>query len=140
MYCVLADDPWSFRKSVGQPILITTSNGTQKAPNASPYVVWTPYGGEMGTVVVSDADSPTIYANRCGGCVDGWKEYDTPAGAVYSRAIHILGGYPDHLMIFGGETFDNRGLGLLTPFSATVVDLGVIMGDRPGESGGWGDY
>lgn len=40
-------------------------------------------------------------------------------------------------MIFGGETFDDRGLGLLTPFSATVVDLGVIMGDR--QAGGWGD-
>jgi hypothetical protein len=33
------------------------------------------------------------------------------------------------------------GLGLLKPFSATVVDLGVLLGEGDGESGsgGWGD-
>lgn len=136
VYYHLADDPWSFRFSEGIPIVI---NG--KAPNASPYVVWTPYGGEQGTIIVSDADSSSVYVNRCGGCKDEWEEKATPAGAVYSRAIHVLGDYPDHLMIFGGETFDDLGLGLLKPFSATVVDLGVLLGEGDGESGsgGWGD-
>ena len=133
VYYVMADDPWSFRLNEGRPIVI---NG--EAPNASPYVVWTPYGGELGTIVVSDADSPTVYTNQCGGCLEGWEEKATPAGAVYSRAIHILKDYPDHLMIFGGETFDDRGLGLLTPFSATVMDMAVLLGDKGGvPQGGW---
>jgi hypothetical protein len=134
VYYHLADDPWSFRFSEGIPIVI---NG--EAPNASPYVVWSPLGGEFGTIVVSDADNPSVYLNTCGGCAEGWVERDTPAGAVYSRAIHILNDYPDHLMIFGGETFDDRGLGLLTPFSATVVDLNDLLDDAgdDGGDGGW---
>jgi len=51
----------------------------------------------------------------------------TPAGAVYSRAIQILKKHPDHLLIYGGETFDDMGAGLHTPFSATVVDLREIL-------------
>ena len=52
------------------------------------------------------------------------------SGAVYSRAIHVLGGHPDHLMIFGGETFDDMGLGLLTPFSATVINVERLLRDE----------
>jgi hypothetical protein len=92
-------------------------------------VVWTPYGGKCGTILVSDADNPQVYTNRACGDVDKWEIHNTPAGATYSRAIHVLEDYPDHLMIFGGETYDNRPLNLRTPFTATVVDLGVVLAD-----------
>jgi len=122
VYYVLADNPLDFRLSQGRPVLI---NG--KAPNASPYVVWTEFGGPNGTIIVSDADSPQVYTNQYGGAFDKWEEHATPAGAVYSRAIHTFKRYPDHLLIFGGETFDNARAGLLTPFSATVVDLKKLL-------------
>lgn len=124
VYYRLADSPLEFRHAEGIPIVI---NGI--APNASPYVTWSPIGGEYGTIVVSDADRGEVYTNRFGGDPDKWEEHSTPAGATYSRAIHVLRDYPDHLMIFGGETFDNMRAGLLTPFTATVIDLGELIGE-----------
>ncbi|KAK5656091.1 hypothetical protein OQA88_5230 [Cercophora sp. LCS_1] len=97
------------------------------APNASPYVVWSSVGGPNGTIVVSDADNNVVYTNRAGGDVSKWELHDTPAGATYSRSIHVLNKHPDSLLLFGGETFDNMGLGLLTPFTATVVSLTDIL-------------
>jgi len=122
VYYVLADSPLDFRLSKGQPILIG-----DRAPNASPYVVWTPFGGPNGTIIVSDADNSQIYTNQAGGALDKWEQHATPAGAVYSRAIHTFKHYPDHLLIFGGETFDGVGAGLRTPFSATVIDLKELL-------------
>jgi len=103
VYYRLADSPLDFRLSEGLPIVINENF----VPNASPYVTWSPSGGPNGTIVVSDADRPHVYTNQFGGQVDKWKAHMTPAGATYSRAIHILNHYPDHLLIFGGETFDD---------------------------------
>jgi len=123
VYYVLADSPKDFRLHEGQPIVI--NNAT--APNASPYVVWTPYGGPNGTIVVSDADRSQVYTNRFGGAVDKWEEHGTPAGATYSRAIQISRKKPNRLIIYGGETFDNMRLGLLTPFTYTAVKLSETL-------------
>ena len=59
--------------------------------------------------------------------MDKWEEHATPAGAVYSRAIQIFKKRPNHLMIYGGETYDDRGTGIHTPFSATVVRLDEVL-------------
>ncbi|KAI0392080.1 glycoside hydrolase family 93 protein [Xylariaceae sp. FL0594] len=126
VYYVMADNPLDFRLNKGRPIVVDD----RIVPNASPYVVWTPYGGRNGTIVVSDADRRQVWTNRAGGALDAWEEHMTPAGAVYSRAIHILKKYPDHLMIFGGETFDDFDAGLHTPFSATVVNLKDILKNK----------
>jgi len=123
VYYRLAKSPLDFRLSEGLPIVI---NGTI-APNASPYVVWSSVGGPNGTIVVSDADNKVVYTNQAGGDVDKWEVHDTPAGATYSRSIHILNKHQDNLLIFGGETFDDMGLHLLTPFTATIVSLTDIV-------------
>lgn len=123
VYYVMADSPLDFRLSQGQPIVIN-----DKAPNASPYVVWTPFGGPNGTIIVSDADNSQVYTNQYGGASDKWEDKATSAGAVYSRAIHTFKHHPDHLLIFGGETYDDVNLGLRTPFSATVIDLKKLLG------------
>lgn len=123
VYYRLADSPLDFRLSEGLPIVLTPTF----VPNASPYVVWSPTGGPNGTIIVSDADRPQVYTNRFGGQLDRWESHMTPAGATYSRAIHVLDKYPDHLMIFGGETFDNMGRHKLTPFTATVVNLTQVL-------------
>jgi hypothetical protein len=46
---------------------------------------------------------------------------------VYSRAIQIFKNYPNKLLIYGGETYDDRGLGKHVPFSATVVKLTDVL-------------
>jgi hypothetical protein len=124
VYYRLADSPLDFRHAEGHPIIINNTT----APNASPYVVWTPFGGSNGTIIVSDADRSSVYTNQFGGADDKWKEHSTLAGATYSRAVHVLNKYPDHLAIFGGETFDDMGAGKLTPFTITVMDLKSILG------------
>ena len=123
VYYRLAKSPLDFRLSEGLPIVIDD----KIAPNASPYVVWSAVGGPNGTIVVSDADNKVVYTNRAGGAVDKWELHDTPAGATYSRSIHILNKHQDSLLLFGGETFDDAGLHLLTPFTATVVSLTDIV-------------
>ncbi len=123
VYYRLADSPLDFRLSEGLPIVVNNIT----APNASPYVVWSSVGGPNGTIIVSDADRRQVYTNSFGGDVGKWEQHPTPAGATYSRAIHILQSKPDHLMIFGGETFDNMGRGLLTPFVATVLNLETLL-------------
>ncbi|KAK1751937.1 Sialidase [Echria macrotheca] len=123
VYYRLAKSPLDFRLSEGLPIVI---NG-EVAPNASPYVVWSSVGGPNGTIIVSDADNKVVYTNQAGGHVDKWELHDTPAGATYSRSIHIFKNHQDSLVLFGGETFDDMGLHLLTPFTATVVSLTDIL-------------
>jgi len=119
VYYRLASSPLEFRYSEGLPIVINNTT----APNASPYVVWSPVGGPNGTIVVSDADNQRVYTNQFGGDINKWEMHDTPAPVTYSRAIHILAKHPNNLLLFGGESFDNMRAGLLTPFSATVVNL-----------------
>jgi hypothetical protein len=123
VYYVMADSPLEFAKEEGRPIVINNTT----APNASPYVVWSPLGGPNGTIIVSDADRPQVYTNSFGGDPDKWEEHGTPAGAVYSRAIQISKKYPNRLSIYGGETFDNMRAGLHTPFSITVVPLDTVL-------------
>lgn len=123
VFYVLADSPLEFGRNDDVPIVINN----RTVPNASPYVVWSPLGGPNGTIVVSDADRSQVYTNQAGGDPAAWEEHGTPAGAVYSRAIQIFSKYPDHLLIYGGETFDDMRLGLHTPFSATVVDLNEVL-------------
>ncbi|KAG8625914.1 hypothetical protein KVT40_006315 [Elsinoe batatas] len=123
VYYVLADSPLEFGKNEDIPLIV---NGT-KAPNASPYVVWSPVGGPNGTIVVSDADAKQVFTNRAGGDREKWEEHATPAGAVYSRAIRIFKGRPDHLCIYGGDTYDGRAQGVHAPFSATVVNLNDVL-------------
>lgn len=123
VYYVMADSPLEFGKEKGQPIVIQNIT----APNASPYVVWTSFGGPNGTIIVSDADRARVYTNSYGGDVDKWEEHGTPAGAVYSRAIQISKNHPNRLTIYGGETFDNMRSKLYTPFSATVVEVETVL-------------
>ncbi|CAE7026043.1 hypothetical protein CFE70_003702 [Pyrenophora teres f. teres 0-1] len=122
VYYVMADSPLEFAKNKGRPIVI----GNSSVPNACPYVVWSPIGGPNGTIVVSSA-SRKLYTNTHGGALDKWEAHITTAGAAYSRSIQIFKKRPDHLMIYGAETFSNFGKGLHTPFSATVVGLQDVL-------------
>jgi len=119
----LADSPLDMRFS--EDTLMLVDNKT--VGNASPYVVWSPVGGPLGTIVVSDADHQQVFTNRFGGDADKWELHATPAGAVYSRAIQIFKKRPDHLLIYGGQTYNDSASHTPTPFSATVVNLNDVL-------------
>ncbi|KAK3646419.1 hypothetical protein LTR56_008517 [Elasticomyces elasticus] len=125
----LATDPRDFASSPDLPLLV---NGTI-APSSSPYVVWTPEpkGSKYGTIVVSDNDHRSVFTNQAGGAEDAWEEHGTPAGAVYSRAIEIFQKKSDHLLIYGGDTFNGLMEGDQLPFSATVLDINWVLTKAP---------
>ncbi|KAI6357904.1 hypothetical protein MCOR25_007514 [Pyricularia grisea] len=98
----IASNPLLFDSAEDHPIVI----GGNFAPNASPYVVWSPVGGPNGTIVVSDADYDEVYTNRFGGDPDKWVKNYSPQPGAYSRALHVFRNNTDHLMILGGSKFD----------------------------------
>jgi hypothetical protein len=123
VYYVIADTPLEFGKNTDTALIV----GGKIAPNASPYVVWTPVGGALGTLVVSDADNMGVFTNQHGGDPAKWELHATPAGAVYSRAVEILRSKRDHLLIYGGDTYDGSQAGAHTPFSVTSLDLNHVL-------------
>ncbi|KAK4231375.1 Sialidase [Podospora fimiseda] len=105
VYYRLADKPTEFDSAPGIPIVI----GGKVAPNASPYVVWSPSGGPNGTIVVSDADRDELYTNRFGGDPDKWEMHPCEQPSAYSRALHVFKDYPEHLVVLSGSVFDEGG-------------------------------
>ena len=125
----LADDPRKFDSAEPIPIVINTGNGTV-APNASPYVVWSPEGGPKGTIVVSDADRSAVYVNSAGADPEKWEIKECGQPEAYSRALHVFEKRPEKLMVLGGDTFDGNGVGALT---LSVLDIKKLLeGDKPG--------
>jgi hypothetical protein len=125
----LADDPRKFDSAEPIPIVINTANGTV-APNASPYVVWSPAGGPKGTIVVSDADRSAVYVNTAGADPEKWEIKEVGQAEAYSRALHVFEKRPEHLMVLGGDTFDGNGVGAIT---ISVLDIKKLLdGDKPG--------
>ncbi|ORX39590.1 Sialidase [Kockovaella imperatae] len=119
----LADTPVDFGPSPDIPLVVNNKT----APNASPYVVWSKDGGPLGTIIVSDADNTGVFTNTAGGDPDKWELHGTPAGAVYSRAVEILRCLPNHLLIYGGDTYDGAMEGAHEPFSVTSVNLEEVL-------------
>jgi hypothetical protein len=128
VYYRLADKPTKFDSSPSIPIVI---NGNF-APNASPYVVWTPVGGGNGTIIVSDADYSEVYTNRYGGDPDKWERHATGQPAAYSRALHIFQKHTDKLTVISGATFDADGQDSLT---LSVLDVNKLTKPKPADGG-----
>ncbi|KAK4186972.1 Sialidase [Podospora australis] len=105
VYYRLAEHPTEFDSAPGIPIVIEG----KVAPNASPYVVWSPSGGPNGTIIVSDADRDEVYSNRFGGDPEKWEMHPCSQPSAYSRALHVFNKYPENLMVLGGSTFDSGG-------------------------------
>ncbi|CZS88416.1 related to BNR/Asp-box repeat domain protein [Rhynchosporium agropyri] len=118
VWYVMAKSPLEFRNSVPRPIIVNKKT----APNACPYVAWSPVGGPNGTIVVTSTNKP-VYTNSHGGAIDKWEEHDTPARSTYSRSIQIFKKFPDHLGIYEGDSADEWAKGPHVPYSFTVVSL-----------------
>jgi len=78
----IAKDPESFRFSTDTP-LVPPEGST--APNGAPVVSWSPYGGENGTIIVTDNDDADFLINRDLGDPTKWTRLSSPMPAGYSR-------------------------------------------------------
>lgn len=97
VYYRIADSPLQFNDSIGEPVV--SKDGTQ--PTSSPYVVWSPVGGRLGTIVVSSGTYSEVFVNQELGKVGAWEKMATPEGVSYSRHLRVLQD-PSRLLIMGG--------------------------------------
>ncbi|KAF4306219.1 Neuraminidase [Botryosphaeria dothidea] len=98
VYYRLSEDPLLFDSAPGQ--VIRTQSNT--VPVGSPYVVWTPAGGENGTIVVSCGSDSQVFINRALGHPDAWIDLATPEGTSYTRSLLVLPNEEDILIAGGG--------------------------------------
>lgn len=102
---------------------VISSDGAK--PAGSPYVVWTPYGGKNGTIVLSCGTMSQIFTNQALGDPSAWKKWEVPQPAAYTRALMTFKEDPDKLLIMGA--------GILPPadgqnvVSNSVVRLSKVM-------------
>lgn len=126
----MADSPLEFNSGEANPIVPKNIPVTQQ-PSSSPYVVWTPVGGEYGTIIVSDADHSSLFYNQHGGDVNEWMNVPCPQPMAYSRALHIFDKNPDHLMVLGAADFPGVDPpGTIRPLSLSVVNVTELVAGK----------
>ncbi|OLN89353.1 hypothetical protein CCHL11_08982 [Colletotrichum chlorophyti] len=101
---------------------LVSDRGTR--PVSSPYVVWSPVGGENGTIILSGGSQSNIFVNKKLGDASAWVEYAVPQPNAYSRSLEVLG---------DGSKLAIIGAGRLPPSSTnqvsiSVVDLNTLLG------------
>jgi len=113
VYYRISDSPLTFNSATGLPIV---ANGVH--PTSSPYVTWSPVGGQHGSILVSSGSLTEIFINQELGAVDAWKIAPTPTSVSYSRSLRVFKGNPNHLLIAGA--------GILPPSTSNSVAVSVI--------------
>ena len=86
VYYRINNNPLDFFNSADQPLIAT--DGT--VPVSSPYNVWTPVGGSLGTIVVSCGTLSEVFVNHNLGAPGAWTKVPTPAGISYTRNLRVL--------------------------------------------------
>lgn len=115
----ISADPTAFGDAEDFPV-----NAAGSVPTSSPNIVWTPWGGENGTVIISAAQGQ-VWANKALGDPAAWTVHDTPQPGAYTRNLLTFAERPDLLLLIGA--------GVLPPsdtnrVSLSVVDLEEIIG------------
>ncbi|KAF4898933.1 hypothetical protein CGCVW01_v013578 [Colletotrichum viniferum] len=116
----LTKDPLNILAAPG--ISMVSSAGTR--PVSSPYVVWTPLGGDNGTIILSAGSQSNIFVNQKLGDASAWVEYAVPQPNAYSRALEILGDGSQLAIIGGGRLPPSS----TNQVSISVVDLNALLG------------
>lgn len=115
VYYRISNSPLTFDAQQGIPLL--PADGT--IPVGSPYNVWTPAGGENGTIVVSDGTHTPLYINKALGDPDAWTTLETPAGTSYTRSLLVLPNDPSKIMIVAGGVLGGEDNSVLV----TIIDV-----------------
>lgn len=115
VYYRISADPEAF-DSAPHHRLIPESGNT---PTSSPYVTWTPYGGEHGTIIVSSGSSSSIFVNQALGQGE-WRVLATPEETSYTRSLRVLGGKQDRMLAINGAGVLN---GKDNSVTISVIDL-----------------
>ncbi|KAG7096237.1 hypothetical protein E1B28_003686 [Marasmius oreades] len=115
VYYRISDSPLNFLPSIGHNLNATTGEQAQ----SSPTVVWTPYGGENGTIVVSANGNKGLWINKQLGAENSpWTLFPTGAAGGYARDLKVLP-TSQQIFIVSGGVFG----GTANHVSASVVNL-----------------
>lgn len=126
VYYRVASDPRTFSSAADFNV---TARNSGLRPTSSPYVVWSAYGGENGTIVVSGGASDPIYTNQKLGDPEHWYSWEQPQPRGYTRSLLVFEEDPDLLLLISG--------GHLPPSSTNEVSLSVVrLSEVMGETGG----
>lgn len=116
----ISDDPTKFHDA---PDHLVSYNG--RSPTTGPFVVWTPWGGPNGTIVLS-AYQGEVWANKALGDPSAWRYYSVEQPSAYTRNLRIFKDRPELMIIMGA--------GYLPPsttnkVSLSIVDLNQVIGN-----------
>lgn len=114
IYYRISTDPLNFNASLGRPIIAT--DGT--VPVSSPYNVWTPVGGPLGTIAVSDGTHSQVFLNHNLGAPGAWTKMETPEGISYTRSLRVLRD-SSKILIAGGGVLS----GTNNSVTASTIDI-----------------
>ncbi|KAG2417599.1 hypothetical protein HFD88_008818 [Aspergillus terreus] len=115
LYYRITADPEDIASAPHQKLVV--SSGTQ--PTSSPYVVWTPYGGRHGTIIVGSGTQSSVFINRQLGQGE-WTEIPTPEGHSYTRALRVLKeGGGRYLLVHGAGVLGGES----NKVTASLMDL-----------------
>ena len=105
-------------------MFVKVDDGT--VPISSPYNVWTPVGGENGTIVVSCGTLSQVFTNTDLAAPGSlWKSVDTPEGTSYTRSLRVLADQSD-ILIAGGGVLS----GTNNSVTASVIDIAAHGGGK----------
>lgn len=121
IYYRLSSNPLDFNSKPNIQLVASDHTGT----SSSPYVVWTPYGGQggNGTIIVDCATSGSLFINQALGEGE-WREIRVAQPGAYSRSLEILAESETALLIMGAGYNQQSTLNEVTD---SVVDLSQLF-------------
>lgn len=99
----ISADPEAFNDAEDHRLVV--SDGAQ--PESSPYLTWTPYPGNHGTIIVSCGTSSSIFVNQALGKGE-WTEIQTPESTSYTRSLRLFQEDRRYLLITGGGVLNGN--------------------------------
>lgn len=102
VYYRLSTDPLDFDSQPGRLIRATDDS----FPVGSPYNVWTPAGGENGTIVVSCGGAEELWISK--DLAETWERVDTVEKTSYTRSLLVEQQDPSAILIVGAGVLNGE--------------------------------
>jgi len=132
VYYRISNNPLTFNNSVGRPIIATDGS----VPVSSPYNVWTPVGGSLGTIVVSCGTFSEVFVNHNLGAPGAWTKVSTPEGISYTRSLRVLPDEAQILITGGGQLGGENNTVTTSSIDITPVGPKLAQCNAPAGYGG----
>jgi hypothetical protein len=114
VYYKISADPLAFGSQAGVVLRSTDGN----VPSSSPYNVWTPVGGDNGSIVVNAGSSTDVFVSTDLG--KSWVRQATSAPESYTRSLRVMKDDSKVLIVGGGPITGDGSTNEVTATQITV--------------------